>query len=768
MSTLASSYESHADLTNCDREPIHIPGCIQPHGVLFVLKEPDFEIIQVSRNCLSFFNQSAEALLGQPLDSLLTPEEREQFRTAVNTKNITVNPLYLFSITIQGEEQTHSLNLIAHRHQGMLILEMEPATSPEQTMPPSFYDFVKESLFNLKNASSFEAFSTTVVTEIKKINHFDRVMLYQFDEAGHGAVVAEAREDYLEPYLGLHYPASDIPKQARELYLKNSLRFICDVDYQPVPLVPILNPQSGQPLDLSYAALRSVSPIHIEYLQNMQVKATMVISIIQNNSLWGLVACHHYAPHYVPYEVRTACELLGHFIALELLAREDNLDAEYRFKLQAMQREFIELMSGEQNLGEALVKFHPNLSDFIRAEGAAILLDGQYQLVGKTPSESQVRQLVGWLKNTMTGELFATHALSRSYPATAAYKDIASGMLAIAITDGNYVLWFRPEVIQTVHWAGDPTKPVRTINDGKQLTPRASFELWKEEVKLTSLPWSSYEIQAASEIRNSMIKVILNRTEALARTNEELERRVIERTTQLTATNKELEAFSYSVSHDLRAPLRSLDGYSQALLEDAGDRLTDREKTYIHYIREGSQRMGTLIEDLIKLSRITRDDIYFQKVDLTALATDILEGYKRQDPERNVDIKIADNLTGYGDPNLLKIMLENLLGNAWKFTQYKPVAEIEFGAQETENHPIYSVRDNGAGFKNKYMHKVFGAFQRLHRVEDFPGTGIGLATVQRVVHRHGGKIWAEAEVDQGATFYFTLNPELTPDQRNDV
>jgi signal transduction histidine kinase len=238
--------------------------------------------------------------------------------------------------------------------------------------------------------------------------------------------------------------------------------------------------------------------------------------------------------------------------------------------------------------------------------------------------------------------------------------------------------------------------------------------------------------------------------------NRELEGRVRERTAQLVAANRELEAFSYSVSHDLRAPLRGIDGWTLAFLEDYGPRLDDQGRTYLERVRTETQHMGQLIDDLLSLSRVARAELQREPVDLTALAWGIIGRLRETGPERLVEFVIQEGLTAVGDPQLLEIALSNLLDNAWKFTGRRPGGVIEFGRMQMEGQPVFFVRDNGAGFAPAYADKLFGAFQRMHKASEFPGTGIGLATVQRILHRHGGRIWAEAAVDQGATFFFTL------------
>jgi signal transduction histidine kinase len=255
---------------------------------------------------------------------------------------------------------------------------------------------------------------------------------------------------------------------------------------------------------------------------------------------------------------------------------------------------------------------------------------------------------------------------------------------------------------------------------------------------------------------NEMLSQIQAQDAELRRNQEELENRIQERTAELTAANKELEAFSYSVSHDLRAPLRSMDGFSQALLEDYADKLDAVGADYLRRVRSGAQRMSGLIDDMLALARVTRSSVLREAVDCSALAKSISEELRDAEPRRNVKFVIEDGVVVDADVQLLRVALENLLGNAWKYTSHHDCARIQFGSKRDNGHPVYFIRDDGAGFDPQYASRLFGAFQRLHAASDFPGTGIGLATVQRIIHKHGGSIWAESSVEQGATFYFTL------------
>jgi signal transduction histidine kinase len=322
------------------------------------------------------------------------------------------------------------------------------------------------------------------------------------------------------------------------------------------------------------------------------------------------------------------------------------------------------------------------------------------------------------------------------------YAKIASLVLLVSLLAALLASWaFRRAVARPiVHLA----EIARVVTRGKDYSLRATPTGKKDEIGLLIAAF------------NEMLEQIQESHAALHRAHDELELRIEERTAQLTAANQELEAFSYSVSHDLRAPLRGIDGFSQALLEDCADRLDKQGKSHLHRIRAATQRMGLLIDDLLSLSRVTRTEIRKERVDLTAMARSIATELRRNQPDRRVEFRIEDGLASQADPRLLRIALVNLLGNAWKFTSKRTGACIEFGRSAGNGASAYFVRDNGAGFDPVYADRLFGAFRRLHAEQEFPGTGVGLAIVQRIIHRHGGRVWAEGGVAQGATFHFTL------------
>ena len=533
------------DLTNCDREPIHISGHIQPHGVLLVVREPQLEIVQVSDNTLHLLGFAPESAIGQDLSLLFDRVQLEKLKACLRNENLkTVNPIKLY---VERPGKSLEFDCILHRVQEVLMVELELATSQENLSVFSFYHSVRATVSKIQSAKNLKDLCQVTVEEVRQISGFDRVMVYQFDPEGNGAVIAEDKAEKLSPFLGLNYPSSDIPKQARQLYSLNWLRLIPDINYKPVPIVSEKNAVTTQPRDLSFSVLRSVSPIHIEYLQNMGVAASMSISLIKDKELWGLIACHNYTPKYLNYELRAACEFIGQVMSLELQSKEGNEDYDYKLHLKSLQTKIFEDISTSENLSQVLVKCQHNLLEAVNAQGAAIVFGDNCYRVGQTPEGESLTYLTQWVQKHLKQEIFYTDSLAKCYPEAEEFKDTASGCLAIAIspTQKIYVLWFRPEVIKTVNWAGNPNKPLQTDEDGNyRLSPRKSFELWKENVRYKSLPWKQCEIDAALELRKAMINIVLCQIDKLEKLNRALEESVArerEKTAHLKTAMSELK-----------------------------------------------------------------------------------------------------------------------------------------------------------------------------------------------------------------------------------
>lgn len=509
MSIHERTRDISVDFTNCEKEPIHISGAIQQHGVLFALEETALTILQVSQNVFDFFHVSADALLNQPLATLFEPSQIQILRQSLFVDDLqAVNPLKL---TTQSNGKEKVFDGILHRSDGLLILELEDATLTESTSAAALYSHLRIAIPRLSHASNLQETCKILAQEVRTITGFDRVMVYQFDEHWNGTVLAEEKLASLDSFLTLRFPASDIPRQARQLYLKNWLRLIANVEYQPSTLTPVLNPLTQQPLDLSLSVLRSVSPMHIEYLKNMGVHASMSISLIKENVLWGLVVCHHLTPKYISHEIRTASEFLGQIVSALLSAKQDNEAHEHEMQVKSMLMQLLANVAREENALDGLKKYGDDITAMVHAQGLAICTEEQYHTLGQVPAEKDLKEITAWLAANNTDDVFHTASLAETYSNAETIKQTASGILAIRISkvQGGYILCFRPEVVQTVNWGGDPNALAEAAQHTTGLHPRKSFELWKETIRSTALPWQACEIEAAGELRTAIVDMML-------------------------------------------------------------------------------------------------------------------------------------------------------------------------------------------------------------------------------------------------------------------
>ncbi|MEC4717945.1 ATP-binding protein [Noviherbaspirillum sp. CPCC 100848] len=732
------------DLSICDREAIRIPGSIQPHGFLIAMDGIDGRIVQVSDNISELTGKNPADVVGLALADALGAECEMQVRTGLQEQVLSAQPAYLG--TLEPMDGLY-VDVLAHAHDGLIILELEKVGRRAQADFRLLYPLISNFLTKLGDTATVSAMSVLAANEIKRVTGFGRVLVYRFDEDGHGHVLAEALDPGYHSYMNQRFPASDVPRQARDLYLANRIRLIVDADYLPSRLYPESNPRSGQPTDLSFASLRSVSPVHLQYMRNMGTLASMSISIVVKGRLWGLISCHNADPCFVPFEVRAACEQLTQILALRVESREDGDEYNARLDLRHLVVSMLAGLTQGPDLVDNMKSIAPQLLRFASASGAALSFESRLVCMGDTPPEAKVRELIEWLSANAHDDLYHTNALSTVFPGGADIKRNASGILALPISriHNHYLIWFRPEVIQTVDWAGNPHLKHDSGAPARQLTPRMSFDIWRETVHGTSIAWRSSEIEIAMEFRTALLGIVLERAEQMAELAEELGR-----------ANKELEAFSYSVSHDLRAPLRHIVGFSDLLLEFEGADAPERRIRFLKNIKDSARFAGKLVDDLLSFSQMGRASLRPCEINMNDMFNAAREKLQLETGARQIEWRIDALPVVEADPNFLQLAVYNLLSNAVKYTRLREKATIHVSGESNEAEHVFHVQDNGVGFNMEYVHKLFGVFQRLHRMEDFQGTGIGLANVRRIVERHGGRVWAESVVDQGARFSFAL------------
>lgn len=735
--------------SNCDRLPIYTSGSIQPHGILFVLTEPHLEISQVSQNTEQLLGILPEELLGQPLSTLFTEEQSLLIRNSLQNECGCLEPLKL---SIENTNQT--FYGIVHRHNWKNpILEIEPFS-----LAANFHHFPSAQIYNfflkIKQAETLRKMCGVLAKEIRKIIGFDRVMIYRFNTDGAGTVIAEDKADFLESYLGFRYPdATDLLQPTKPLDTRPCLCLIPQVNYQSVP---IISAHPVDPLDLSHSILRSVSPTYLTYLKDIGVGAFLSISLIENQQLWGLMTCHHQTPKFIPSEFCTICEFLCEMTASEITTKEDRENWEEKIRLKLIQSQIVNAISGQQKWVGALEKHQKSLLDLVNASGIAIFTDGHLTTFGETPSKPAIHKLLEWLPDRFQNHLFVTDSLAKFYPPAVEFKAVGSGLLALSITEiqKNYILWFRPEKLQQVQWAGNPHQSVPAAEDDPfTVSPRKAFDFWQETVRLKSLPWQSYEIEGILELRKVLVDLYLHQVEELAATNLELER-----------CNNELDSFAYIASHDLKEPLRGIHNYSRFLLEDYADILDEEGVARLKTLVRLTKRMENLIEALLQFSRLGRQELKLECLDLNEIVAMASDVFRMSQRETHFEIQVPRPLPKvWGDRLLLEEVFANLIGNALKYND-RAKKWIEIGFLDVREEPLdndsfcsFYVKDNGIGIHEQHLESIFRIFKRLHAIDQYGGgTGVGLTIAKKIIERQGGQIWVESTYGIGSTFYFTL------------
>jgi light-regulated signal transduction histidine kinase (bacteriophytochrome) len=507
----SAAEEAPVDLTNCDREPIHALGAIQSFGLL-VAMTLDGIVARASANAAGLLGVASEALVGGKIEDVLAPETMHAVRASLQNVQAPDAVERLFALPLTPGGAPHDLAM--YLSDRLVVIEAEPSDRERFDAMGT----VRSMIGRLQKTDGDEAFARAAVRQVRALTGFDRVMLYRFDKDGSGEVAAEHHASGLEPYLGLRYPASDIPRQARALYLRNWLRLIADVSDPGVPIEPALGP-TGEPIDLSMSVVRAVSPIHLEYLANMGVQASLSISVIVRGELWGLFACHHMAPRRISLERRTAAELFGQMFSWVLEGRERDREADYEANSRRLYQSVMATMADGGSTMRAVLGRLEELSGLVASDGVGAWIDGEVALQGSTPTREEFTALVRFLNLTPAGEAFATEELGRVHPPAQDYAERAAGILAIPISrqPRDYLVFFRREVARSVTWAGNPEKPVTVGPNGVRLTPRKSFQAWREVVRGQSRPWTEADLRIAEQLRVTLLEVILRVTDAAAK-----------------------------------------------------------------------------------------------------------------------------------------------------------------------------------------------------------------------------------------------------------
>ena len=742
-------------LTNCESEPIHIPGSIQPHGFLLGIAENQV-IDFCSANSADYILLSPEMILGKSLSDIFPKAQADDFASNYTKQKIDPAKPYVFTVN------DISYNTTVHRDRDTLILELEPF--PDGTMDlPNLYTQTRNFVSMMERHSYLPELCQEIAAETKMITGYDRVMIYQFDEEYNGEVIAESRREDLESFERQKYPHTDIPAQARELYIRNPLRMIADISYQPVPLLTLNadGKKDSQSLDLSLSILRSVSPIHVEYLKNMGVKATLTISLLKDGKLWGLIACHHYSPKILPHYTRLSALLQGHFLTSQIAVREVAEEFEVGQTVDQAVRKSLDFLQENENFIEENYN-SPALLQIANATGFVIYYSGKIYKNGNVPDDKDLIPLLKFLSEKYPNGDLHTDRLLDVYPDSEKLSQFAAGIIyhSIATDTPDAILWLRMERIETIKWAGNPQKAI-VINDdgGLRLTPRKSFELWMEEVKNKSSKWRKSELNASSSFAYALQKHVNLR---YVKTQENKNRILNE---ELKIANKELANLNWISTHDLKEPLRKIQIFASKVLDRENPDLSAQVKDSVERMRFAAEKMQMLIEDILTYSQAGSTVKVYEETDLNVVLASVLEELGHEIDEKKALITTDKLPTLSVIPFQIQQLFVNLISNALKFSkaEIRPTLSIEAEVIHNEDlqnkkykddvkfDAIY-FRDNGIGFEKEYENRIFDIFQRLHAANKYPGSGIGLAICKKIMENHKGWIIADSTLGEGSCF----------------
>ena len=701
-------------ITNCESEPIHIPGSIQPYDFLVAVKIVDYTISFASKNCEILFKLPLTEILGKSLQQFFDATEIYDFKAQYKFDDSEMERPFVFSI----DSTLYSTS--AHKSGNTIVLEMETFENIHTQLPDLFIQ-TKRFAYPTEKSDNLKNLCRDIANETKLITGYDRVMIYRFDKDYNGEVFAESREENLKPFLGLSYPHTDIPVQARELYLRNHLRMITDVEYQPVPLFALQNDDASEnTLDLSLSFLRSVSPIHIQYLKNMGVAASFSISLIHNNKLWGLISCHHSTPKYIPYYVRLASHLQAVFLQSQIdvrqVADEFELTKQTNKRLQDLSEQFAveqPIISNEKTL--------QLLKNLINADGIAIIHKGKIHTAGIVPSQETMQSIADWFFDNIKSENFSSAKFSTEYLPSPQINNNVAGICyqRLGLLRGHAIFWLRNEMETTKMWGGDPNKAILLNEEKNLLSPRKSFAVWSESVKHQSSEWLRPELNAAAAI-SLVIKRQLHLIDLM---EEEVKYRNINE--KLQKANDELANMNWISTNDLKVPLRKIQVYASIILEKYNSEIPEVVNANILRMQASAAKMQKLIEALVSYASLMHEEAKFESVDLNTMIKEVVTDLHEEIEDKDVTIDISALPTVNGINFQLQQLFVNIISNSIKFAKKDIPLLIKISSSITTDSTatIYEARskqwfkitlaDNGIGFDDSFKNDIFKVFHRL-------------------------------------------------------
>jgi light-regulated signal transduction histidine kinase (bacteriophytochrome)/CheY-like chemotaxis protein len=738
------------DLLICDAEPIHTPGAIQRFGFLAAF-DPQGRIFRISANLPEFLPLTPAAVLGQPLETLLGNEAAARARALLGAGHDAhgSHDLPVFDAWLPGGNSAFTLTLTPFDH-GML-LECEPQTLDVSDYTRALRE-VSKSCEWLRETQGVAQLLQTAAEIIRDVCGYHRTMVYRFDSEMNGEIVVEAVNGVEPRWRGQHFPHTDIPAQARALYLNNRIRMIVDIDYEPAPLLGLAG-DVASPLDLGQVMLRAISPMHVEYLSNMGVRATLTMSLVLHGRLWGMIVCHHNETFHAGAPMRLTCDLIAQVVSLQL---EHLLAAEHSHAYRRLKQTVDTLMVAvrqAENHPDPLLPDADALLHEWEADALELMVNGERQRFGRSAPEPL------WLA---LGQAFASQAspaataidrLTALLPEFDGEFDWVAGALWVPLSEtrDGHLLWLRREQLQKIPWAGHHEKLLATSPDGQpsRLTPRASFETWIEEVRGRCLSWSAAQIEAADYLAQSL------------RNNQE--QRIREQSRQLMAASAAKSQFLAQMSHEIRTPMNAILGFAKLLEDEA---LSEDQQQMVRRINAAGRSLLSIINDILDFSKIEAGQLSieqspFKLAELLGHISGLMGAVAQA---KGLTLRLQDDtpLAGRirGDALRIEQVLINLVGNALKFTEQGGVIlrVAPVTVTETTARLRFEIEDTGIGLSPDALERLFVPFTQAESgiARRFGGTGLGLSISKRLVELMGGHIGVESTFGVGSTFWFEL------------
>lgn len=722
----------------CHEEPIHIPGSIQSFGYLIGIDAASRTITFFSRNISDIFKiGSSDELFGRKLTDF-----PESFRSIIDSEIYTSldrftrrkNETYFDKIFINGKEYHFSV----FRSGLYIFLEFEEVIiNPDKRISNKYDNFYvidnEQELWN------------HLLETLSKVVNYDRMMVYKFMMDGSGKVIAEKKNEEMESFLGLHYPESDIPKQARELYLKKRKRIFSNVY---ADLVPIIS-KKEESIDLTFSASRGMSPVHGQYLKNLGVASSFSVSIIIDDHLWGLVTCQNIEPKHIDLEDRVQAGIFTALAANAYSSFKSKSELNYRLelneKLLQLKTEFLK----HNHLFDSLIESKTEIKKLPEADGLAIVSDESITTAGSTPDTETIVRIAEWGLEHTRDHLYVSRNFLKDHGEELSLSKNAAGIIIYFIERDKkeMLIWFRKEFDEHIDWAGNPEKKVGVFSQNGEerhmVSPRTSFRIFTENIKGHSKRWNSRNISAVKALRDLILETSHKNYNAIKRLNDELKK-----------VNEELDSFSYTISHDLGTPLTVMKLNAQMLLGNlTGD--SEKSKTKINTIIEEIDNIAEMMQDVLQLSRAKHSEVQLESLKTAHTIQKISDNAKITYGSPASEIIIKECPDVLADKTMLHQVFLNIINNAVKYSSHKDLPKVEIEGTEDGQTIIYRISDNGIGIPEEEKHKMFKIFNRMDNAKKFKGNGVGLSIVHRIMKRIGGNVDYESN-KEGTSFILTF------------